>query len=158
MRYQDQVVKSTQRSLDDVCRAALAIPEDKLEWIPLGEVRSVLDQMQEIAVSGRYFLPLVKTGEAPDFDAVARREAVALRGTFDSLDKCIAEARRSVAVLCQAIESVPDDALEREVVVPFGGGVMMTMADVMNGACWNMTYHLGQINQIQLMLGDKEMH
>jgi hypothetical protein len=42
--------------------------------------------------------------------------------------------------------------------MPFGGGVVMTMADILSLPSWNMVYHLGQINQIQLMLGDREMH
>lgn len=158
MRYQDQIVKVTQRALDDVCRAALAVPADKLEWKPLGDVRSVLSQMQEIAASASFFMPLVKTGSAPAFDGEARRKAHELQQSFDTLEKCIDEARRSIAELCQAIGAVPDSHLEREVVVPFGGGITMTMADVLGTAAWNMTYHLGQINQIQLMLGDKQMH
>jgi len=36
--------------------------------------------------------------------------------------------------------------------------MIMTMADVLMLQRWNLTYHLGQINQIQLMLGDAEMH
>lgn len=32
------------------------------------------------------------------------------------------------------------------------------MADVLFLHSWNLTYHLGQINQLQLMLGDREMH
>lgn len=158
MRYQDQVVKVTQRALDDVCRAALAVPADKLEWKPLGDVRSVLNQMQEIAVSATFFMPLVTMGAAPEFDAEARKRAMELQRSFDTLTKCIDEARRTVAELCQAIGAVPDAQLEKEVVVPFGGGVTMTIADVLGTAAWNMTYHLGQINQIQLMLGDKQMH
>ncbi len=158
MRYQDQIVKVTQKALDDVCRAALAVPADKLEWCPTGKMRSVLNQMQEIAVSATFFMPLIKTGVAPEFDAEARRKATELQRSFDTLDKCIDEARRTVAVLCQAIGAVPDAQLETEVVVPFGGGVVMTAADVLGTAAWNMTYHLGQINQIQLMLGDMQMH
>jgi hypothetical protein len=34
----------------------------------------------------------------------------------------------------------------------------MTLAEVLGLPAWNMTYHLGQINQIQLVLGDREMH
>lgn len=158
MRYQDQVVRCTQKALDDVCRAATAVPEDKLMWIAMGEMRSVLDQMQEIATTASFFIPLVRDGVAPPFDHAARREAVQYRQKLDTLDKCMAEARSTVAELCQAIAILPDELLEREVLVPFGGPVVWTMADVMSGTFWNLVYHLGQINQIQLMLGDSEMH
>jgi hypothetical protein len=34
----------------------------------------------------------------------------------------------------------------------------VTIADVLGMHYWNLTYHLGQINQIQMMLGDRQMH
>jgi hypothetical protein len=34
----------------------------------------------------------------------------------------------------------------------------MTFAEILSLHHWNMVYHLGQINQIQLILGDKVMH
>jgi hypothetical protein len=158
MRYQDQLVKMTQKALDDVCRAAMAMPADQVDWKPGGEARSVLNQMQEIATSGGWFLPIVRDRTQPEFDGHARREAIRLRRSFDTIEKCIDAAQQSTSELCQAIATFPDSALEDEMTLPFGGGVTMTMADILAMHQWNMTYHLGQINQIQLMLGDREMH
>jgi uncharacterized damage-inducible protein DinB len=158
MRFQDQVVRSTQKALDDICRAAAAVPVDRVEWSPGGEARSVLSQMQEVATAGNWFLPIVRDRVAPEFDEHARREAVRLRRSFDTVDKCVEAARASTSELCQAISSFPDTGLEEEMRLPFGGGVTMTMADILGMHAWNMVYHLGQINQIQLMLGDREMH
>src|SRR5579864_6493975 len=157
MRYQDLVVKLTQKALDDVCRAAKAVPADKIEWVPLGKVRSVLNQMQEIATSGTWFLPLVESGIVPVFDRELGEEHARFRRLIDNLDDCIAEARQSTGQLCQAIVAFADKELDVEVTLPFGAG-MTTMADVLAMHYWNMVYHLGQINQIQLMLGDQEMH
>ncbi|AIE83398.1 hypothetical protein OP10G_0030 [Fimbriimonas ginsengisoli Gsoil 348] len=151
-------MRSTQKALDDVCRAALAVPADHAEWCPMAEARSVLSQMQEIATSGAWFLPIIRDGKPPEFDAHARREALRLRQSFDTVEKCVEAARQSMSELCAAISSFPDDHLEQEVHMPFGGGVSMTMADILSLPSWNMVYHLGQINQIQLMLGDREMH
>ncbi|MDR3689205.1 MAG: hypothetical protein P4L46_07485 [Fimbriimonas sp.] len=158
MRYQDQVVRSTQKALDDVCRAALSVPSDRLEWIPMGDARSVLSQMQEVATAGTWFLPIVRDRKPPEFDEHARREAIRLRRSFDTIEKCVEGARDTTSDLCRAIAAFPDDALEDEMQLPFGGGVVMTMADVLGMHYWNMVYHLGQINQIQLLLGDREMH
>jgi uncharacterized damage-inducible protein DinB len=158
MRYQDQVVKATYKALEDVCRAAKAVPEDKADWAPMGEARSVLSQMQEIAVAGNWFLPIVREGKMPEFDEHARRESIRLRRSFDTIDKCIEAAQTSTAELCQAISEFSDDQLERELSLPFGGGTVMSMADVLALHSWNMIYHLGQINYVQLMLGDREMH
>ena len=63
-----------------------------------------------------------------------------------------------MADLCHAVAAIPDAALEREITLPFGGGTVMTLADALGLPAWNMTYHLGQINLIGLMLGDRRMH
>lgn len=158
MRYQDQLVKATQRALEDVCRAALAVPEDQREWSPGGDARSVLSQMREMATAPGWFLPMVRDRTVPEFDEHARREAIRLQRSFDRVEKCVEAAREGVSELCAAIAVFPDEALEDEMHVPFGGGATMTLADVLDLPRWNMVYHLGQINQIQLMLGDREMH
>jgi uncharacterized damage-inducible protein DinB len=158
MRYQDQVVRSTHKALEDVVRAARAVPEERLDWSPGGEARSVLNQMQEIATAGAWFLPVVRDGHVPEFDEHARREAARIRQSYDTLEKCIEAARQTTGELCRAIAAVPDERLEVEMRLPFGGGMNVTMADLLGMHAWNMIYHLGQINYVQLMLGDREMH
>jgi hypothetical protein len=157
MRYQDQVVRLTQKALDDVCRSASAVPEDKLDWSLGGSARSVLNQMQEIATSATWFIPVVESGVVPVFDKEMARAHTSFRKTMDRLADCIAEARQSTGQLCQAIIAFRDEDLDVEVELPFGGGTT-TMADVLQMHYWNMVYHLGQINQIQLTLGDTRMH
>jgi hypothetical protein len=158
MRYQDQIVQGTQRALQDVCRAALAVPADRADWSPGGEARSTLNQMQEIATSAAWFLPIIRERKVPEFDEHARREAIRLRREFDTIEKCIEAAQQSTGELCQAIAAFPDRELEAEMKLPFGGGTLLTMAEILSMHAWNMVYHLGQINQIQLILGDREMH
>ena len=150
---QDQVVKLTQKAVEDVCRAALAVPEDKRSWSPMGEARSVLSQMQEIATQPAFFVPIIRDGQTPAFDEHAREQALKLRQSFDSVEKCIEAARKATTELCQAMAAVPDARLEQEMTLPFGGGMTLTMADILAMPSWNTIYHLGQINQIQLMLG-----
>lgn len=151
-------MRSTQKALEDVIRAAQAVPEDKLTWIPMGSARSVLDQMQEIAVGGNWFLPIIRDLKVPNFDAHAVEEARARRLVNDTLEKCVGAARQSTSEVCSAIEKVDDKDMEIELHLPFGGGMTVTLADVLGMHYWNLTYHLGQINQIQLMLGDRQMH
>jgi hypothetical protein len=158
MRFQDQIVRQTQKALDDICRSALAVPADKLEWSPGGSARPVLSQMQEIATSASWFIPLVRDRQVPEFSEHAMVEARRLMLSHDTLEKCIEAARQTTSELCQVIAAFPDDRLEDEMTLPFGGGIVATMADVLGMHTWNMTYHLGQINQIQLMLGDRAMH
>lgn len=158
MRYQDQVVRSTQRALSDLGRAALAVPEEKRTWVPMGEARSVLDQMQEIAAASGWFRLLIEGRRAPDETGDAIREGVNEARRLASVEACLEKAHQSTAELCRVIAEFPDEELEDEVRMPFGGGMSMTYAEVLSLHWWNMVYHLGQINSIQLMLGDKVMH
>lgn len=150
-------MKLTQKALGDICRAAAAIPSAKADWSAGGKGRSALHQMQEIATSATWFLPVLESGVVPVFNDEIRKEHTNFRKKLASLDECIEEARQSTGQLCQAIMSFPDDKLETEITLPFGSG-SNTMADVLAMHYWNMVYHLGQINQIQLILGDTTMH
>lgn len=158
MRYQDQVVRITQKALDDICRAAKSIPWDKEDWIPMGSARSVLNQMQEVAVASKWFFNVIQDLRVPRAPERSIDEWMDKARTLGSIDDCIALARLNTAELCHAISNFPDEALEIEVILPFGEGQTAMMSDVLYLHAWNLAYHLGQINQIQLMLGDHEMH
>lgn len=158
MRYQEQVVRATQKALDDVIRAAEAVPAEKLDWSPGGAARTVLNQMQEIAVSGDWFVPILRDRKVPSFDEHALRESRRLMAQNDTLEKCVAAARAGTSALCQQIAAFPSEMLEEELTMPFGGGMRLTMADIMLLHRDNMVYHTGQINYVQLLLGDREMH
>jgi len=144
--------------LEDVLRAAAALPPDRLAWQPAETSRSALNQLQELAVSASWFLPILSEGHFPEFGDHARRETERIRESLDTLEKCRDQARDGTAQLCQAIAQFPDGRLEDEILVPFGGGMTLTMADVLGLHAWNLTYHLGQINYLQTMIGDREMH
>ena len=75
--------------------------------------------------------------------------------------QAVADGRLPLAerlALCQAVMDLPDSRLDEEVWLPLGGGMNLTVAEVIGKHSWNLIYHLGQINQIQLMLGDRAMH
>ncbi|MEZ5163605.1 MAG: hypothetical protein R2688_07600 [Fimbriimonadaceae bacterium] len=65
---------------------------------------------------------------------------------------------KTTSDLCNLIAEFPDDQLENEVTLPFGGGMTITMADVLSIHYWNTVYHQGQVNFIQMLLGDGDMH
>lgn len=152
MRLQDQIVKITQHALDDVCRAALALPEEKRNWSPGGNARSALSQMREIAATPGVMLPILHGA------ASAKHEHGKPPHAPETLEKCVDMARSEFGKMCQAISSFPDLRMDEEIQTPFGEESVMTMADALMLPYWNVVYHLGQINQIQLLLGDTEMH
>jgi hypothetical protein len=155
---QEFLVRQIQTGMDDIIRAARAVPEDRIVWSPGGDARSVLSQMQEIAMSGAFFTPVLRTGSMPELDGHGRREMARIRSSYDTLDKCVDAALIGNSELCLAVMDLTDDRLDEEVWLPLGGGMTLTIAEVIGKHAWNLAYHQGQINQIQLLLGDKQMH
>ncbi len=155
MRIQDFVVRQTQKALMDLISTVEALPEDRIDWSPGDGMRSALSMMQEVAVSPEFHIALLDKGElTPSFhsDLVARAAGLL------SFEECRLEAQVSTMRFCSAVLAFPDERLDDEIVLPFGPGVAMTMADVLGQHYWNMVYHLGQVNYIQTALGDKAMH
>jgi uncharacterized damage-inducible protein DinB len=157
MRLQDQIVRQTQRAVDDFLRAIAAIPVDHLEWAPEGG-RHALSQLQEVAMVPDFYLIVLRTGSVPVFDDHAKERVETLRASLSTIDECREGLMRMTSELCQAIRDFPDQRLEEEVVLPFNGGMRVTMGDVLGLHYWNTVYHLGQINYLQTLLGDREMH
>lgn len=145
----------TQRAVNDLIDAVRAIPAEKVNWSPGGKGRSALHQLREVTVSAT-ILKSMMDGEGA-MSQQLHDEAV--RHLHDSehedLDLAIAEARFASAELCNSLANFPDERLEDEIVLPFGAGISMTMADCLALCYWNATYHTGQINYI-LSLIDQE--
>lgn len=159
LNFQDQIVKMTQRALEDIVRAAEALPADQAEFTVGGASRSALSQLREIALSASWIAPVIEQKDVDGFGKRhEKREALPEAADLKTIANCLAEARRSTSKLCKAISSVSDERLEEEVKLEFMGGTVMTVADLLTMHYWNLVYHLGQINQIALALGDRAMH
>lgn len=156
MRVQDLIVRQTQRALDDFLRSVEALPEERRDWTPMGEARSALDMLREVAWAPAFYLPFLSPGEG-DWGAGHTDIREKAREPM-SFDEGRERARRATNELCIFISSVPYERLEEEVTLPFGGGMVLTMAEVLGIHTWNLVYHLGQVNAYQRMLGDVEMH
>jgi uncharacterized damage-inducible protein DinB len=157
MRVQDYVVRTTQRALNDVLRAVDALPEDKIEWSPNETARSALSQLQEIAISPAFYVSILKEGKVPDFSDHANEKMAEMRASVATLASCRTAAMEQTAELCRLISEFPDSRLDEEITLPFGGGMVVTMAGLLGLHSWNMIYHYGQICYLQTMLGDMEM-
>ena len=156
MRVQDLIVRQTQRVLDDVIRSIEALPEEKRDWKPEESARSAMDQLREIAWTPTFYMTLLQPeqgGWGADHDAIKSQAQQAM-----SLEDGADMARRATGELCNFISAFPDDRLDEDVNLPFGGGMVLTMAEVLGIHYWNLVYHHGQISYIQTLLGDREMH
>jgi len=158
MRFQDQIAVATMRAVDDIFRSARAMPEDKLHWTPFESKRSMLDCLQECAQAPNFFLNMLETRSMPEFREEDFERARAEWAQWDTLDKCEQVCRKNTEKLCAVIRTFPDEDLGITIHLPFGGGMERSMADVAMFHLWNLTYHLGQINYIQTLYGDYEMH
>ena len=156
VRLQDQAVRMTQEALADLIRAVEALPEDKRDWKPAESARSALDQLREVALSPQFHRSILATGQppAPELHAQLGRQAAELT----DLESCRSAALQATSDLCSAISQLPDGWLEREVTLPFKRAMTVSLADVCFLHYWNTVYHLGQVNYLQTLLGDREMH
>src|ERR1044072_1511125 len=126
-------------------------PEEKLSWKPKaeggeGEGRDIYDQVFECAQVNRRFANTLKG--VPNGEWVAD-------STYKSSAEATDDLKASAAELASVVRELDDEALARQYTTgmgPMPGSLCISIA------LGNMYYHGGQINLIQMMLGDKEFH
>jgi len=157
---QQQASQMTREALDALFRAARHVPEDRREWSPMGEARSVQTLLYECALTTPFYIAAAQ-GRMKEFAALVpdeetqelwrRRSAAAW-----TLDGAEAVAQETFAELCEALEAVPNARLADIHPHPMDPSRQATTADLLFLAYWNLVYHTGQINYLQTMLGDTE--
>ena len=158
MDYQNRIADLMLRQIEAVCRIALAVPEDKRDWTPMGDGRSVMAQLEELATVHIHVIPILKTGDAPLITEDQKEQIRERKERLNTFDKLIEGAREGAKLAAEAIRGVPDSRLEDVVTLHSRGGIKRTMYEMVARPYWNLCYHEGQINYIQMLLGDTEMH
>lgn len=160
LTIQQQASRMTREALASLFSAARHVPEDRRDWTPMGETRSVQDLLQECSLTTLFYIAAVQ-GAMSKFAALVPSEATREMWRRRSEDAKVLEGAESVAQetfadLCQVLESIPDDDLGKVQPHPMDPSKQVTTADLLFLAYWNLVYHTGQINYIQTMLGDTE--
>ena len=150
---QQQAARMTRQAWEGLLRTAEFMPEDRREWVPQGKARTFHDYMAECVVMADWGRELIETGEFGAFDPEAYARA---KAELNTLDKIKAAGAPAIERLIAAIEAFPDARLEETKQMPWG--FTQTYADMLFNAYWNMVYHWGQVNYVQMMLGDTDMH
>ncbi len=151
---QQQAAKMTRQAAEELFRTARSVSEDRrADYRPAGHARTVQNQLIECAFTPLFYLALLR--RAPMGESVVQQRRREMEKTLTTLDAVEAAANENYARLCAAIEVIPDDALDET--LPDGGGTVTT-ADLLFSSYKNLAYHIGQINYLQTMLGDMEMH
>ena len=152
----EMAVNANRQAADALARTAKAMPDDKQTWKPLDEGRSALDQVVECGGGMNLFMSRILQNRAlPEMNP---REHERMVAENDTMEKALALLEKGTVALLSAIESFPKEHLGDTIRLPFGGGMDRTFEEVMFMPYWNMTYHTGQINYIQTLYGDREMH
>ena len=138
-----------------VARAAKAMSEERQTWRPLESGRSPVDQVAECSAANEFAAVTLREFIPPTFN---KESLDGRKAELDAMPKALAALRASTDDLLAAIGEFPADRLEEMVDLPMAPGLRKPFAWVMMLGYWNMIYHWGQINYIQTLYGDWEMH
>jgi uncharacterized damage-inducible protein DinB len=124
-------------------------PEDKLSWEPKAEgedskSRSIYSQIHECTQVNRRFANLLNGGTNGPWDPEPH---------YANSAEAEADLKASATELAAAIRGLDEEAFAKEYTTGMG---QMSCAAILSLTVNNMYYHGGQINQIQLLLGDEE--
>lgn len=136
-------------------RFAKAVPEDKLDWSPLENGRSVLSMCREIAMTPSWTM-YAFTDIRDKWTEADRDEQQRLMESFKTVDQCEQEYKQRFAEVEKLYLSFSDEDLKKTRWLPYNGGRDHTYLEMMDYPRWNCTWHTGQVAYIQSLYGDKE--
>lgn len=153
--YTIMVANSLRETAKSLVRIVNSTRPDKIEWSPLNQGRTVLDQIQECAV----ICLLSQETFSKRIDPVIDWEQFGkMKVQFPTIEKAIEALETNTEALAKVLEAFPEEHLQDIVHLPWGPGMTKTFAQFMMMPIQNMIYHYGQINYIQTLYGDKDMH
>ncbi len=141
-----------------VQRSAPFVPSEKRNWSPMGAARTTVDMVQECCEAMEIFTNYMKTGQMPQLTPeVFAKRTEAIKKSPPKLEELFPRLQKSTEEYAQTIEKFPAEKLTQMVTSPFGGQ-QMPLIQLVSLPAFNLIYHWGQINYVQSMLGDMEMH
>jgi len=149
----ETLINSTLWAAEALVNTVRRMPADKVEWSPLDQGRTALNQLQECAIAPDLYLGYLDPTYVRQANSYA--EAADLQSQWKTVDQCVTVLNENTAKLVEAIRNLPVDRLSEMHTMPWGE--QMSVAGIAGLHYWNLTYHLGQINYIQTLYGDKAM-
>lgn len=149
MTVQEFQARKIVRNAHAVAHWLATTPEDRLDWCPSTGpescTRSAISQIGECISANRRFAAILEGKHPP----------APLERYSASSEQAQRELIESAEQLAAVVQCLPDEALTQEFPTPRGPVAGEFVIDQPNR---NMAYHGGQINMIQLLLGDSEFH
>lgn len=150
------IAKKIEAASESLGTAFAKMPDDRKTWKPTiegNEGRDALDQVLECACLAEWAEKGYSAGDAlppVDWDAFGARCA-----SKANPDEALAWLKSSNSALASAISALSDDQLSAEIKHPFYDATITWGDFAIDLVYWNMVYHEGQINYIQVLYGDK---
>ena len=145
---QEFLAAATQKAATDLKEALLRLPEDKRNYQPAETSRSALDQVAECAILNGYTADLITTRQWQQNAMTQFLEDK--NALMPDVEKILALLQENAQRVTAIIGSVPDDALDIEIELPWR---KQKLSELVSYPYWNMSYHQGQINYIASLLG-----
>ena len=150
MSAQETVAKILEDGLPLLTGAAKSTKADKYDWKPEETSRSAKEVFIEAVAMFSNTAGMLEQRAMP----AGYEEMVEKFGKM-SAEELSTQAEKDIKVLVEAIKAFPASDLEQTMDLPWG---TMSFFDIMCYPYWNMMWHAGQINYIQTLYGDQEMH
>ena len=149
MTVQEYEARRIERMARVLAHYVATTSEQHLEWCPTTSeescTRCVLEQIRECVAVNRMIAALIRC------DGCEPAETGPITGSASAQEELIASARE----VAEVIRGMSDELLDKRYTTP---RATMTGEVLIELPGRNMTYHGGQINFIQLLLGDREFH
>ena len=148
----DMAKEFTLQQVEMLLKDASYIPEENLGWCAAGCGKTAAQILREIARANWEIAAAIK-GEAPGEAGEKRAKLIEEASSLDALSQLVRESAKAV---CDAIDSHSEADLGNLIRMPWGA--MFPLGQAIFLPTSHMTYHDGQINYIQLLLGDSKFH
>ncbi|HVF84895.1 MAG TPA: DinB family protein [Abditibacteriaceae bacterium] len=141
---------------DQVLRTAQAVPDDRLNWKPLDNGRTVLDLLGDAAQTPRMVTRmLTEPGFTPSREVFGQMTQERAHWTREeSLEHLKSNTEEAIA----AIRSLSEEKLAEPLHLPMGGGMTLPLGGWIMMIYRAFVSRMAQINYIQTLYGDFESH
>ena len=142
---------------DGFARTVSAVPDDKMNWKPLDNGRTVLDLLGEAAQTAGRTAEMAETrGETkPSYEMFAQLKAERENWTREDAMRAL---EKNTQKLYAAIGQLSGEELEQMVTAEIGGGMTLPLSAWMMMAYRTFISRFAQINYIQSLYGDLDHH
>jgi len=141
--------KASDMAHGTVLTALKFISDDKLDWVPMGKAKTPRAIALECAGAYAWTAAIIRSEVGPE-------AWLALEGKdYPTRAALVQVLNEQYAILVAALEAATEEQLGGKRQAFWGEA---TVAELLDIGGWHSTWHAGQLNYIQTLLGDEESH